>query len=180
LNEQGNFRVLQALQDAALAPLPRSEKKEIQQKSHSTSRRAATYSSTTTSTVALRSLQHVSTSIPFSGEIRAGNIHVALTSGQFLAPADFQEIFANSNDNKITSDDSSGRIQTAPAIHFEVLMGSETIEEEAKLEEQNAEFVDRINGQEPEQSESSLAEWARQKPAVQLPVDVGKNEKKSN
>jgi len=188
INDQGNLRVLQALQDAGLAPLPRQKgKKKVREEGGkqqegipSTSATPATTTAVDTANAATavsNSLQQVSTSIPFSGEIRAGNVHVALTSGHFLAPTEFRELFADKKDATGGGLGSGGGTATAaevPEIHFEVLMGGDIIEEEAKLEEQQAGFVYKGQDQENvEEVESSLADWARQKPSVHLPQEVG-------
>jgi hypothetical protein len=199
VNESGNLRVLQALQDAGLAPKPRDnisqnkgtnndisieenvQEKKLELGSSSFSSIEVARTATVTS-----SLQEVSTSIPFTGEIRAGNVHVALTKGRFLAPTEFQELFSSDSVQNNNSSSGGGAASNSgnkkkatdvpPQIHFEVLMGGDTIEEEAQLEEQSAGFVD--NSQETQEesknSTSSLAEWARQKPSdAQLPSDVG-------
>lgn len=181
MNEQGNLRVLQALQDAGLAPLPRQSGKQhvvIPSTSSVTdvAAPAAAADAPNTAkagTMASSSLQQVAISIPFSGEIRAGKVHVALTSGQFLAPTEFQELFADNKDTTRGTGIKSGNAAEVPEIHFEVLMGGESIEEEAKLEEQQAGFVYTGQDHEKKEEESSLADWARRKPSVQLPPDVG-------
>ncbi|KAL4543199.1 hypothetical protein Ndes2526B_g03861 [Nannochloris sp. 'desiccata'] len=181
MNEQGNLRVLQALQDAGLAPLPRQNGKQhvvIPSTSSVTdvAAPAAAADAPNTAkagTMASSSLQQVAISIPFSGEIRAGKVHVALTSGQFLAPTEFQELFADNKDTTRGTGIKSGNAAEVPEIHFEVLMGGESIEEEAKLEEQQAGFVYTGQDHEKKEEESSLADWARRKPSVQLPPDVG-------
>jgi hypothetical protein len=190
INDQGNLRILQALQDAGVAPLPRQNGKQ-EDKDGETRQQEATILFSTDDAAKFKadtmasssSLQQISASIPFSGEIRAGNMHVAFTSGQFLAPTEFRELFVHmKKDISAKSLADFGMQNTAPAvevpeIHFEVLMGGETIEEEAKIEEQQAGFVNTVGEnleKKEEEEESSLADWARQKPSVQLPPDVGK------
>ena len=199
MNENGsNLRIVQALQDTGLSPVPRISSESLQNKEEGRrgkegeqiaggSGAVAVASAPPAGVSSFSSLQKVTCSIPFSGEIRAGNIHVALTSGEFLAPTEFQEIFAvdkpdtstendggqSNTSSSSSADGGSGKVSSAPQLHFEVLMGGETIEEEAQLEEQSAGFIDKtvtIGNKE----ESSLADWARKKPSVQLPSDVGK------
>ena len=167
LNAQGNLRVLQVLQDAGIAPLPRDRRPPSPPSSSSTldtatkSTKLSSSAAAAAATITPLALQQIDSLIPFSGEIRAGSVHVALSSGHFLAPADFKEVLGE-------------------CVHFEVLLGGEIIEEEAKNEEINAGFVDstsadgeiEIDGMDGKQS--LLAQWVREKPSKdEVPADIG-------
>jgi hypothetical protein len=184
MNEQGdNLRVVQVLQDAGLAPRPHQQSSKIveEEKIFSLSNGGgggdgslSLQESSSKSASSSSSLQEISGTIPFSGEIRAGNIHVALTSGQFLAPTEFQDLFlAEKKKLNFHGGSSSLNENTSPEISFEVLMGEDTIEEEARLEEQAAGFISQDGQNDDEESSSTLAEWARLKPSIPLPTDVG-------
>lgn len=156
LNPLGNLRIVQTLQDAGLTPMPRGAETRLppqssspQQKPEAAVEGESAAAAAAAIPVVPLSLQRVSEEVPFSGEVRMGNCHVVFTSGRLLAPMGLHDILGDTT-------------------HFEILVGSEKIEEEALEEESRAGFVGDKEGE-----TSSLGEWARHTPVVELPEDVG-------
>ena len=153
LNPSGNLKLLQTLQDAGLTPVPYAKETPKSSSSSQHAQQDEEYPQITTSVPVPvpQSLQQVAEEVPFSGELRIGSCHVALTSGRLRAPAGLRDILGDST-------------------HFEVLLGDDVIEEVAQEEESRVGFV--VAGEENEGS--SIGEWARHKPIVDLPKEVGK------
>lgn len=103
--------------------------------------------------------------IPFSAEVRARGLHVAVSGGSVLAPAELADALG------AVGNGDSGK--PPPNTHVEVLLGAEMIEEEAQIEEAAAGFTSAGEDGPSGAEASSLAEWARQRPDVTLPSDVG-------